>query len=121
MKVLPIGRRGAPAIGRLEHERLVSLVNSMADGVIAVDKNLKIVVYNGAALNILDLNSTIIGKSLVSVFHPISQHNYPVDVEQYVSGVKASKIDRDLRLKYTDGSLVSLFISVTPVYKGFAQ
>src|SRR5437868_4494140 len=101
MKVLPIHRRGMQTIGRLEHERLVSLVNSMADAVIAVDSHLKIVVYNGAALNVLDLNSTIQGKSLVSVFHPISQHGYPVDVEQYVKNVKASKIDRDLRLKYT--------------------
>ncbi|HSW80538.1 MAG TPA: ATP-binding protein [Candidatus Saccharimonadales bacterium] len=121
MKVLPIRRRAKLTVGRIEHERLVSLVNSMADGVIAVDRNLKIVVYNGAALNVLDLNSTIQGKSLVSVFHPISQHNYPVDVEQYVKNVKASKIDRDLRLKYTDGSFVNLFISVTPVYRGFAK
>lgn len=121
MKVLPLKRRTVAVIGRVEHERLVSLVNSMADGVIAVDRHLKIVVYNGAALNVLDLNSTIQGKSLVSVFHPVSQHGYPVDVEQYVSSVKASKTDRDLRLKYSDGSFVNLYVSVTPVYRGFAK
>ena len=39
------------------YSRLTSLVNSMADGVIAVDKNIDIVLFNGAALNILDLNN----------------------------------------------------------------
>ena len=37
---------------QLDHGRLTSLINSMADAVIAVDDKHKVVVYNGAALDI---------------------------------------------------------------------
>lgn len=42
----------------IERERLNSLIGSMADGVIAMDERGVILIYNGAALNILDVNST---------------------------------------------------------------
>lgn len=106
---------------KLEHERLTSLVNSMADGVIAIDKHMHIVVYNGAALNILDLNGSIDGKSLGDVLKPIDKNNQPVDIIEYVRETKTSRIDRDLRIKYTDDSLVNLYLSIAPVYRGYGQ
>ena len=49
----------SPRSAELERERLISLINSMADGVIATDQNGRIMLYNGAALNILDVNVNI--------------------------------------------------------------
>jgi signal transduction histidine kinase len=49
----------------LEHERLTSLIGSMADGVIAVDDQIKVVLYNGAALSILDVNGNMTGRALL--------------------------------------------------------
>ena len=46
----------AQALADLEHERLSSLINSMADGVLALGEDGKVVLSNGAALNILDVN-----------------------------------------------------------------
>ncbi len=43
-----------PTTAQLDHDQLTSLIGSMADGVLAVDKFTKVIVYNGAALNILD-------------------------------------------------------------------
>jgi two-component system, OmpR family, phosphate regulon sensor histidine kinase PhoR len=106
---------------KLEHERLTSLINSMADGVIAVDKQMHIVVYNGAALNILDLNSSMEHKLLDSVFKPFDKNNQPVDIVEYVHAIKTPKIDRDLRLKYNDDSYINLYLSVAPVYQGYGK
>ncbi len=61
----------------VEHERLTRLINSMGDGVLAIDEKQKIVTYNGAALNILDLNSSINGKLLPSVLIVIDKNNIP--------------------------------------------
>lgn len=117
-----------PALGdppshteQLEHSRLLSLVNSMVDGVIAVDREYRIVLYNGAALNILDLNSTIQGKTLASVFKPVDKENKHIDLETYIRYIKVPKVDRDLRLRYGDGSTINLFVSVTPVYLGYGR
>jgi two-component system, OmpR family, phosphate regulon sensor histidine kinase PhoR len=105
----------------VEHERLLSLVNSMADGVIAIDQHLHVVLSNGAALNILDINSSLHGKPLPEVFKPIDKNNQPVDVTRLIREAKMPTTSRDLHLKYADGSIVDLYLSIAPVHLGFGE
>ncbi|MDB5166309.1 MAG: hypothetical protein JWM37_381 [Candidatus Saccharibacteria bacterium] len=105
----------------IEHQRLTSLVNSMADGVIAVDSAGKIALYNGAALNILDNNSSMQGKPLDSVLKPIDKDNQPVDVYELIQNTKTSTFSRDYRLAYSDGSLINLYLSIAPVHLGYGK
>lgn len=108
-----------PTTAALEHERLTSLINSMVDGVIAVDEKVKVALYNGAALNILDINSSIEGRSLGLSCKLIDRNNQPVDVVDLVRTTKTSTINRDLRLQYADGSTISLYLSIAPVHLGY--
>jgi two-component system phosphate regulon sensor histidine kinase PhoR len=103
----------------IEHERLVSLVNSMVDGVIAVDEDVKVVLYNGAALNILDINSLKDGDSLGKLCMLIDKNNQPIDVVERVKSTRIATIDRDLRLQYSDGSTINLYLSIAPVHHGY--
>lgn len=105
----------------VEHEQLTSLINSMADGVIAVDNHMKIITSNGAALNILDVNSTLIGRRLREVLRPYDKNNQPVDIEQTVEDTKIPQSNRDLLLKYTDGSQINLYLSIAPVHLGYGK
>lgn len=93
----------------------------MAAGVIAVDQHLKVIVYNGAALNVLDMNSSIIGKPLASVLKLLDKNQQPVDIAAYVRAVKTPRADRDLRLRYSDGSFANIFMSIAPVYEGYGS
>ncbi len=104
---------------QLEHQRLASLINSMADAVIAVDENVKIVMFNGAALNILDVNSIKVGSSLGDVFSPLDKLNKHQDIVELVKGLKVPFASRDLRLQYSDDSYVNLYLSVAPVHLGY--
>ena len=65
---------------QLEHQRLTSLINSMADAVIALDENANIVLYNAAALNIFDVNTIKAGLPLSTLFQPIDKNNQPFDI-----------------------------------------
>ncbi len=105
----------------LEHERLRSLINSMGDGVIATDESAKILFYNGAALNILDLNSEIKNKSLGTVVRLVDKNNQPVDIKALVRSATTSTSTRDYRLKYSDDSTASLYLSIAPVKLGYGQ
>ncbi len=105
----------------LEHERLTSLINSMADGVIATDEKGKIVLYNGAALNILDLNGSITGKSLHSVMSMLDKNNQEVPIQEKILAAKTSMTIRDWRLKYPDGSMINLYVSIAPVRLSYGQ
>ncbi len=105
--------------GQLEHDRMTSLINSMADGVLTVDRFTNIVVYNGAALNILDLNTALDGQPLEKVLQPVDANNQPVDITAYVRSIKIPTVNESFRLQYPDGSAICLYISVSPVAQGF--
>jgi PAS domain S-box-containing protein len=106
---------------QLEHQRLTSLINSMADAVVAVDKHAKVVIYNGAALNIFDVNTIKPSNSLTSLFRAIDKDNQPVDVTQMVRETKAPTTNRDLRIKYSDGSCINIYLSIAPVHLGYGE
>lgn len=104
-----------PQDASLERERLTSLINSMADGVLAVDDKLKIVVCNGAALNILDSNTSLPGKTLTRILSVVDKNNQQIDLRDIILNTKTSTTSRDWRLQYKDGSTVNLYASIAPV------
>lgn len=110
----------APGDG-LDHGRLTSLINSMADAVIAVDEDCKVVLYNGAALNILDVNSIRVGTFVQKLFKPIDKDDQPVDIRDMVKAALVPTTNRDLRLTYSDGSTINLYISIAPVHLGYGD
>lgn len=105
----------------LEHERLVSLINSMADGVIAVDQQAKVVLYNGAALNILDKNTVRTGQKVSSLLKLIDKNNQEVDVVPLVLGTKIPTSTRELRLQYPNDETLNLYLSIAPVHLGYGK
>ncbi len=50
-----------------EHGRLVALINSMSDAVIATDETGRILTYNAAALDLLDTNATLTDLNIADV------------------------------------------------------
>jgi PAS domain S-box-containing protein len=106
---------------QLEHQRLTSLINSMADAVIAVDEDIKVVTYNGAALNIFDVNTIKVGSRLGSLFKPLDKDNQSCDITAMVKATTRPLTSRDLRLRYSDGSLINLYLSVAPVHLGYGS
>lgn len=109
------------ATAALERERLVSLINSMADGVIATDETGQIVLYNGQALNILDSNKSMHGKNIGEVCNLVDKNNQKVNVSELVIKTKTPHSNRDLRLVYSDDSVINLYLSIAPVRLGYGK
>ena len=106
---------------KLDHERLTSLVNSMADGVLAVDKTMHIVLSNGAALNILDVNSTLKGHKLGGVVNIQDKNKHHIDIEKLVTEATRPTTSRDYLLVYSDSSTINLYLSIAPVHLGYGS
>jgi PAS domain S-box-containing protein len=117
---LKLKKSTAPPDG-LDHGRLTSLINSMADAVIAVDEDCKVVLYNGAALNILDVNSIRVGTLIHKLFKPTDKQNQPIDIRDMIKAALVPTTNRDLRLTYSDGSTINLYISIAPVHLGYGD
>lgn len=111
----------SPASAEVERERLLSLINSMADGVIATDQAGKIVLYNGAALNILDVNTVIEDTFVDKIAKIIDKNNQPVEITKLIIAVTTQITSRDYKILYPDGSLSNLYISIAPVRLGFGK
>lgn len=107
--------------GILERERLISLINSMADGVIATDEDTKIVLSNGAALNILDINSNMQGRRVGSIIKLSDSNNQPIDITSVILATKTQYTCRDWLINYADKSTSNLYISIAPVRPGYGQ
>lgn len=103
----------------IERERLTSLINSMADGVIAIDEKGKIAVSNGAALNILDVNSSLAGKHITRVLKLIDKSGSAIDINSVILDTRTQHTTRDWRLEYPDGSKINLYVSIAPVRLGY--
>ena len=111
----------SPDAESLDHQRLRTLINSMADAVITVDENIKIATYNAAALNLLDVNTITAGTMLDQAFHPIDSKGQAIDIDTVVRSIKLPMSNRDYCLKYKDGSIVNLYTSIAPVKLGYGE
>jgi two-component system, OmpR family, phosphate regulon sensor histidine kinase PhoR len=105
----------------VERERLTSLINSMADGVIAIDEKLVIMITNGAALNVLDVNNTLVGKHINEVLTLTDKNNQKIDIIKEIHNVKSQMTTRDWRLQYPGDSFINLYCSIAPVRLGFGH
>jgi PAS domain S-box-containing protein len=121
MVKITLGRNAAVKAAKLDHERLTSLVNSMADGVLAVDPAMHIVMSNGAALNILDVNNSLRGKRLKDVITLVDKNHQPLSAEELVLSTTTPTSNRDYLIKYEDGSLMNLYLSIAPVHLGYGK
>jgi signal transduction histidine kinase len=93
----------------------------MADGVIALDEHGRVQMYNGAALNILDVNSSMKGHKLSSLCKPIDKDGNQVSLDDLIAAAKSPTTNRDLRLRYHDESEINLYLSIAPVHLGYGE
>lgn len=106
-------------IAALERERLVSLINSMGDAVIALDEKLNVVIYNGATLNILDMNSSLHGKNINQVLNLKDKNNQKKELDELFTGLRTQYTDRELLIDYPSGDSINVYISIAPVHLGY--
>lgn len=108
-------------VAALEQERLRSLVNSMADGVVALDDSLAVAMYNGAALDVLDINGSLTGKPIGDVMQLYDVHNQPIQIAEIIKNSVTPHSYRDYYLLYRDNSRINLYLSVAPVHLGYGK
>jgi len=104
-----------------ERDRYTMLINSMIDGVISLDANIRVETFNAAALNILDINNLKKGDLISDFFKPIDQYNQIIDIEKVIKDATVPYSSRDFSLKLKGEHIISVFFSVTPVKLGFGS
>ena len=98
----------------IDHQRLLALVNHLTDAVLALDANLTVVLANGAALNLLDKNE-LKGLPLNKALELIDKAGNTMDPAALVQHSPQGYSSQDLRLRFHDGSMLNLYLSLAPV------
>ena len=103
----------------LDHEQLKSLINSMADAVIAIDAQKTVTLYNGATLNLLDVNTDIGGKDIRTILALKDENGSTIDPHKLISSITTSFVSRNIKLEYPNGETCNLYVSIAPVHIGY--
>ena len=103
----------------LDHEQLKSLINSMADAVIAINNNKIVTLYNGATLNLLDINTDIGGKNIDSILTLRGDDGLQINLNKLINSIKTSFVSRNIKLEYPNGETCNLYVSIAPVHIGY--
>jgi two-component system, OmpR family, phosphate regulon sensor histidine kinase PhoR len=105
----------------LERERLLSLVNSMSDAVIATDDKGQVKLFNAAAMGILDTNKNLIGMMLGDFMSVIDQARTTVDILGLVTSKKVVSTYTDYFLVYEGGEKINIFLGISPIKLGYSH
>jgi signal transduction histidine kinase len=103
---------------QLDHNRLLSLINNMTEGFLAVNESGQIEINNGVALDILDTNS-LSEKQLNTAMPVVDSSGTSHNLLDLAKNKAFSS--RDYRLRYKDGRIANLAINVSPVKTSFGS
>ena len=98
-----------------EHDRLLTLINTMADAVIATDDEGVITTYNGAALDLLNTNKTLAGLSIDRVLKLIDTDGKDFNLIQLARATQYLTRRNDVSLPINDDDNVNLDISISRI------
>ncbi|MBX4197661.1 hypothetical protein KW801_03875, partial [Candidatus Saccharibacteria bacterium] len=102
------------AQSQLDHDRLMSIINNLTEGFLAVTPEGQIEMSNGVALSLLDTNS-LSGKNIKDALPLIDAEQKPHSVLGLVPAGTANFSSTDYRLKYADGKVINLYTNVSAV------
>lgn len=102
-----------------QRERLLALVNSMGDAVVATDEQGTIKVYNATMLSLLDTNKNLTGKSIdvALQLHTPQGKRFSLVNEAREKHMVFSRTD--LAHRFPDGEIMKLYVNVAPIQPGY--
>lgn len=100
-----------------DDQQLSSVVNTIADAVVLVDKNNHILRYNGAALELIDTHEEILGKKLTGIISFLDKDGKQVKPTELAIGHNKFYISDDLSIKRGDKT-IQLYVTASPIKRG---
>lgn len=104
----------------LQRERVLTIVNNFADGVLSTDRNGIIRVYNAASLNLLDTNANLNGRHINSVVKLYDEDDKPLDMFEVLKNTKSTTVRDDVTLTVS-GETLRLEITCSPIRSSYSQ
>lgn len=99
-----------------QRQRLLALINSLSNAVLAIDRDGKVYQYNAAALEILNTNRDISGLQVSSLLKIHDEKDNSLDLDKLISESRGVINRQDLVYVADDGSEISLDLTISRVH-----
>lgn len=99
----------------LQRDRILAIVNNLADAVLSIDIEGVIRIYNAASLNLLDTNSSLSGRHIDELLPLTNQKNESVSLFKEIQLSKSVVRREDLNYRFGDGEKIRLEITYAPI------
>lgn len=103
----------------LQRDRIMTIVNNLADAILSTDKDGIIRVYNAASLNLLDTNDSLNGHHIDTVLQLVDLNGKPVVLSSLLKKVSSVEMRDDLSYVFEDGQQLRLEVTISPIRKAF--
>lgn len=98
-----------------ERRRLLALINSLSEAVVAVDAGGLITQTNGTALDLLNTNKSMVGKPISELLHLLDTGGQVVDILAESRKAKSEQHRSDVHIKAADGSDMKIDVVTAPI------
>ena len=103
----------------LERDRILTIVNNLADAILSTDENGVIRIYNAASLNLLDTNTSLEGRNVNEVLVLLDADNKPVDMLKEMQKSHSVVIRDDTTMTIADET-IRLEVTYSPIRSSFS-
>jgi PAS domain S-box-containing protein len=104
----------------LQRDRVLTIVNNLADAVLSTDTNGIIRVFNAASLNLLDTNNSLDGKKIDDVLSVYDKMDAPVVLSDELKQTRGTTIRDDLTMTI-EGEVIRLEVTYSPIRSSFSE
>lgn len=108
------------ALETLQRDRILTIVNNLADAILSTDKNGIIQVYNAASLNLLDTNKSLNGLRLNEVLTLHDKDNAIVNLYDDLQKTHGVVVRDDLTMQLED-EIIRLEITYSPIRSNYSR
>lgn len=105
---------------RLQYDRMLTVINNLTDAAFSTNDHGKILMYNAAALDLLDTNVNLRGQFISDLFNLTDSQKEPMNLWDVLrEAARATRRD-DLSHTYSDGESIRLEISFAPIRSSYS-
>jgi len=104
----------------LQRDRILTIVNNLADAVMSTDKDGFVTVYNAASLNLLDTNSSLNGQRVTEIITLYDENHKEFNLLSNFRKSRGVVIRDDLTMEL-EGEVIRLEVTYSPIRSSYSR
>jgi PAS domain S-box-containing protein len=104
-----------------QRDRILTIVNNLADAILSTNKQGVITMYNAASLNLLDTNENLEGKNIDELLKLVDQDDKKVSLFGEFVKTRTAVTRDDLNYSFSDGEEIRLEITYSPIRSSYSR